>query len=323
MKLEYIKCHGSGNDFIIIDEFNHDYQLTEAQRIQLTQTLCKRDKLIGADGILFVQKSRMADARMQILNADGSEAEMCGNGLRCVARYVAEFLEVEEAVIETKQALLKIKHVEPISEAVATYEVEIGPIALDVITLPMIYPQQHLIHAEIPELSDELMFTALSIPNPHIVTIVEEIDMEQARVIGEKANNLPEVFPRGTNVSFVKLIDKGEIFVQTYERGVGFTNSCGTAMSSSSFVTCLLDYNSFKEEIKVYNAGGMVKCNIIEGAELKVMLRGNATYTGSGQLDFDFETPSNSQVTQFTTNEQEINDYARFEAEVKRYLQMK
>lgn len=93
MKFNVLKCHGSGNDFLLIDEYNNEYNFTEEERVVLSRALCDRNGLLGADGILFFQKSLTADGKMRIFNADGTEPEMCGNGLRCVSRYAFELLK--------------------------------------------------------------------------------------------------------------------------------------------------------------------------------------------------------------------------------------
>ena len=124
-----IKCHGSGNDFLLIDQMNGEYSFTEEERATLALTLCDRNSELGADGILFVMNSEQSDARMRVFNADGSEASMCGNGLRCVARYVCEKLNKEEAVIETMKAHLQVKKQEDIFSEIPTYMVEISPIS--------------------------------------------------------------------------------------------------------------------------------------------------------------------------------------------------
>src|SRR4051812_33133609 len=108
MQIKLIKGHGSGNDFLIIDEKLNGYAFTESERADLAKLLCNRQSELGADGILFVMQSESADGRMRVFNSDGSEASMCGNGLRLVARYVCEHLGQNKAVIETMKANLKV-----------------------------------------------------------------------------------------------------------------------------------------------------------------------------------------------------------------------
>lgn len=292
LKIEILKTHGSENDFILINEYSNDYGFSDDDRVLLTQRLCDRKKSIGADGILFVQKSDVADGRMRIFNTDGTEPEMCGNGLRIAGRFILELLKRDSAEVETMKAVLNVRKVGELYPDVTTIEVAIGPVNFDVATLPMVSSENNFIDKKIPELSDELTFTALSIPNPHIITLVDEVDSSMVEEIGKKANETKSVFPKGVNVSFVKNLGDGTIFVQTYERGVGITNSCGTAMSSSSLVTCLLGLNEFNSEVTVLNNGGIVKCFVSKQDETYgVKLMGNATYVFKGTVDFDFANP--------------------------------
>src|SRR4051794_39562007 len=161
MKIDLIKCHGSGNDFLLIDEMDRNISFTEEEREQLTKLLCNRQSELGADGILFVLNSEQSDARMRVFNSDGSEASMCGNGLRCVARYVCEKYHKEEAVIETMKAHLQVKRQDDLYSGIPTYMVEISPVSFQLEDLPLQLQQETLKHEKILSLSDRLSFTAL------------------------------------------------------------------------------------------------------------------------------------------------------------------
>ena len=280
MELKLLKCHGSGNDFILIDETSFDTDwISEPDRRALTQSLCNRNSGIGSDGILFYQPSATADCRMSMFNPDGTEAEMCGNGIRCIGRYCVEKLMKDTVTVETMKVVLTVKRGDPIHEGIDTYEAEIGPISLLPSSLPMDVATDTFIGKHIPELSDDLSFTALSIPNPHIVTIVNEIDRKVVSQCGIKANDV-SVFPNGVNVSFVKALGKNKIFVITCERGVGITDSCGTAMSSSAYVSALHNVCTHEESIYVFNKGGMVVCDVPDPktTDDSITLKGNATF---------------------------------------------
>ncbi len=285
-----IKCHGSGNDFLLIDQMNGEYSFTEEERATLALTLCDRNSELGADGILFVMNSEQSDARMRVFNADGSEASMCGNGLRCVARYVCEKLNKEEAVIETMKAHLQVKKQEDIFSEIPTYMVEISPISFQLSELPLMLEQETLINEKITDLSEHLSFTALAVPNPHIVSIVEseEIRSDVQMQLSEYVNGPNPLFPDGVNVSFVKTLQEGAIYVRTFERGVGFTNACGTAMSASSLVTCINGLNEKEKAIEVYNNGGKVRCVVHETeAGYWIELIGNATYVYQASIELE------------------------------------
>ncbi|UOQ43289.1 diaminopimelate epimerase [Halobacillus salinarum] len=286
MNIEIIKCHGSGNDFILIDEMKHHYSFTEEERKKLSLVLPNRMNGIGSDGILFVLPSDKAAARMRMFNSDGTEAEMCGNGLRCVARHIIEKTGSSPVKIETDKAVLQVAQVEEIYPGIDTFSVAIEPVSFNVDTLPMDFENSTAVDVSIPELSEEMTFTALSVPNPHIVAMLDSYDEKELYAIGQKANNLPQVFPNGVNVSFVKSLAKNKIFVQTYERGVGLTNACGTAMSASSLVSTILTSNDLHTPIVVMNKGGLVNCLVEkERDEYSIQLRGNGTYVYQAAIE--------------------------------------
>lgn len=293
MNISILKCHGSGNDFVLIDEIKGGYGFTEEQRVTLVKELCDRTKLYGSDGLLFVQESKHADAKMRFFNTDGTEAEMCGNGVRCLGRYVCEMTGKDHVVIETMKADLDILRSSDIHEGVPTFNVTIAPVSFDLDTLPMVYPEPTLVNGPVTQLSDTMKFTALSIPNPHLISVVDRIE-DSMIALAEQANTDKSLFPRGVNVSFIQPLGNSSIFVLTYERGVGITNACGTAMSASSLVSCLLGIAEFNQTIHVYNKGGMVNCfvNKKDGEPYTVQLIGNSTYVFAAEIDFDFENPS-------------------------------
>lgn len=323
VKIEVLKVHGSGNDFLLIDEMSATYTFTEEDRAQLALAFCNRNSELGADGILFVLNSETADARMRVFNADGSEASMCGNGLRCVARYVCEKLNVTKAVIETMKVNLQVEKEADLLPEIPTYKVEISPVTFQVKDLPLNLPQETLMNEKIPGLSEELAFTAIAVPNPHIVAIVdqEQMDSNIQLTLSEYVNGPNPLFPDGVNVSFVKSLEKGHIFVRTYERGVGFTNACGTAMSASSLVTCLVGLNNKEEVIEVYNPGGKVRCVVHEQEGVyKIDLIGNGTYVYQALV-----RTSGVNFTQFTVEkthfyENEAKQYTKLEEHVKQFI---
>ncbi|WP_079480539.1 diaminopimelate epimerase [Halobacillus salinus] len=278
MKIPFIKCHGSGNDFILIDELENALAFTEEERKHLSLLLCDRNNGIGSDGILFVLGSEKAEGRMRMFNSDGTEAEMCGNGLRCVARHMIDKLGRSNIQIETEKAVLSVSQVEQIYPSIDTFAVAIEPVSFDVASLPMNFSAEQAVDVEIPELSERHRFTALSVPNPHIVSLVDEVKEEELYEIGKKANQLSPVFPNGVNVSFVQQLEQNQIFARTYERGVGLTNACGTAMSASSLVSTLLGTNELDTPVVVINKGGLVHCIVTkDGDTYRIQLRGNGT----------------------------------------------
>lgn len=322
MQIELIKCHGSGNDFLLIDEMSIEYSFSDQERAKLASMLCNRNTDLGADGILFVMKSTHADGKMRVFNADGSEASMCGNGLRIVARYVCEMLKLNEAVIETMKANLKVSKQADLYPEVETYQVEISPISFQLTDLPLNLNKPTLKNEKIEELSNDLRFTALAVPNPHLISIVEteQLQSELQKLISEKVNNPNELFPDGVNVSFVKPLKQCHIYVRTFERGVGFTNACGTAMSASSLVTCLLEFNKLGEVINVYNNGGKVQCIVHENdGKYHIDLIGNATYLYKADISIDLVADMFTVISKNIFSEQTI--YENLQSEAQKFIQ--
>ncbi|MCL6573753.1 MAG: diaminopimelate epimerase [Bacillus sp. (in: Bacteria)] len=321
MQINLIKGHGSGNDFLVIDEILNQYSFSENQRAKLANMLCNRDFGLGADGILFVMKSEQATAKMRVFNSDGSEASMCGNGLRLVARYICEQEGLNEAVIETMRANLRVSKQSDLLPKIHTYQVEISPVEFELSTLPLNLNKPILYNEKIEELSDNLRFTALSVPNPHIIAMVEndELQSDLQKQLSEKVNGPNDLFPDGVNVSFVKKLQPRSIYVRTFERGVGFTNACGTAMSASSLVTCLYGLNQFEKEVNVYNDGGKVQCIVHKfDGKYTIDLIGNATYLYRASVMVNLEGGT---YTVTSRNEySETRAYNELQSEAQQFL---
>ncbi|HSP22421.1 MAG TPA: diaminopimelate epimerase [Planococcus sp. (in: firmicutes)] len=272
MELKLMKVHGSMNTFYLYEGLNRsDYG-------RLAEELCRLDP--EADGLLAVLPSTSANAQMRVFNKDGSEASMCGNGLRCVARYVCERDGLEKAVIETMKADLKVQK-QATDGGIAMYAVEISPVSFKLADLPMAYENnEEWILKPLPFISETILFTAVAVPNPHLIAIVPaELQKggSHQRKWAEFLNGPNEYFSDGVNVSYVTKVDNG-IFVKTFERGVGFTNACGTAMTASALVGCLAGLVPYGD-VSVFNPGGMVKCSVKESQDgYSLRLAGNATY---------------------------------------------
>jgi diaminopimelate epimerase len=322
VQIDLIKGHGSGNDFLVIDEMSNGYNFSESERADLARLLCNRQSEIGADGILFVMQSENADGRMRVFNSDGSEASMCGNGLRLVSRYVCEQLGLDKAVIETMKANLKVSKQQELFPDIHTYQVEISPVLFELKALPLNLNKPTLYNERIAELSAELKFTALAVPNPHLIAIVEKEQLQDdtQKLLSEKVNGPNDLFPDGVNVSFVKQLQAGSIYVRTFERGVGFTNACGTAMSASTLVTCLHGLNEFEKVVNVYNNGGRVQCVVHKNdGKYTIDLIGNATYLYKAKVNVDLAHESFKVSSKTDLKEQP--SYDKLQTEAQRYLE--
>ena len=278
MELSLYKMHGSKNTFYLLDIET----MENLPYIELTKWLCQQDNNDGADGLLIVLPSDKAQAKMRVINADGSEASMCGNGLRCVARYVCERDHLEEAYIETMKVTLHVSKEPDMLPNIPTYSVEIAPVSFNLSTLPMSYYDRTEIQNELlQDFSDSILFTAISVPNPHLIGIVDKYYIEHSShqlLLARHLNNDSSYTPDGVNVSYVYPLSNDEVFVRTFERGVGFTNACGTAMTASALVAYKNNYVT-SPLITVYNPGGFVKCKVeIDKDFYNLRLIGNATY---------------------------------------------
>lgn len=281
----FLKVHGSGNTFYLYNTENE----SELDWVHLTKWLCQKENEGGADGLLLVLPSTSADAKMRVINADGSEASMCGNGLRCVARFVCERLRTDEAIIETMKANLKVRKEAALIETIPTYAVEISPVSFELNSLPMHYKDQTEIrHQTIQEFSPSINFTAVSVPNPHLIGIVEQQYIENQshqKMLSEFLNSENDYCTDGVNVSYVYSMKNDTIFVRTFERGVGFTNACGTAMTASALVSRLNGIVD-NDVITVFNPGGFVKCEVkIIDQKYDLTLIGNATVTAEYTIE--------------------------------------
>jgi len=319
MTFTFHKVHGSGNTFYLHEEIkdvSYDWPL-------IAQNMCDPSKENGADGLLIISESTKADAKMRVYNADGSEASMCGNGLRCVARYVLSKLGKPSALIETMKAVLSVHQVNPIFKDIDTFSVEISPVSFELSSLPMSYQnKKSLINELLPEFSGDINFTAVSVPNPHLIGIVPIQYIEDTQYqeqLSTSFNRKNDYFSDGVNVSFVHPVDERSIFVRTFERGVGFTNACGTAMTASALVAATIELVQFGD-ITVYNPGGFVKCSIEKNEnELTLSLIGNATFfaTYSGEINEEWEFIIHSTVI----HDDENTDYKELEKEAIRKVQ--
>ena len=280
MKFDYIKCHGSGNEFVMVDAVK--YNLHGVELSELSKFVCDREGSIGADGVLLLVE-RDGIYGMRMFNPDGSEAEMCGNGIRCVARLAEEYVGSRKFDMLSGGNIYGITREEDIYPAMPTYGVDLG-VRLQSVDFGFAKGAEQFVSKSIEALDDRLLWTAINVGNPHIVAEVEEIDYEYLTRLGEKVLELKAEFPKGINVSLVKVLGKNRIFVATYERGAGITASCGTAMTSSATAMALNCRCDYGEVIEVENRGGAVRCICHKEGGLHTQLIGNASYISYGRV---------------------------------------
>lgn len=284
MRFNITKCHGSGNDFALIDA--RDLALADQEWAQAARALADRSGPVGGDGILLLTDGDAEAAfGMRIFNADGSEPETCLNGLRCVARAGLEATGRTQAVVRLKTSRAAVSRDADLAPGVYTVRETAGPATLDVRDWPLDGEGERIREAVIARLSPDLRFTAVAMPNPHLIAFVDQVDEAELLRIGEICEAAPAWLPNRANVSFVEVRAGGELYVRTFERGVGLTNACGSAMGAATFVAGLTERLPFDRTVTVRNCGGLVRASASEAG--MVTLSGNATVEWTGEVTVD------------------------------------
>ncbi|MBP2644721.1 MAG: Diaminopimelate epimerase [Firmicutes bacterium] len=237
--MQFSKWHGLGNDFVIVNGFKE----TVSDFKQAAIEICDRHFGIGADGLVFVLPSDSADFKMRIFNSDGSEAEMCGNVTRCVARYVYEngLTNKTKILLETLAGLIKPEIVFADNGSINSVRVDMGCPRLKRSEIPMTgIADEQVIHQPVVIEGTTFYGTAVSMGNPHFVMFVEDLDALDLPYYGPKIETLP-IFPRKTNVEFVQVLANDELRMRVWERGAGITLACGTGACATLTAAVLND----------------------------------------------------------------------------------
>ncbi|MEG3163655.1 diaminopimelate epimerase [Sphingomonas sp. PB2P19] len=286
MRFDITKCHGSGNDFPLIDA--RALALGDADWAVVARALADRAGPVGGDGLLLLTTGDDThDFGMRMFNSDGSESETCLNGLRCVARAGFAALGLEQARVRLKTSDAVVVHDPDLAPGVFTVRETAGPASRDITAWPMALARSENIDLPIAGLSSERAFTAVAMPNPHLVAFVETVDEAELVRIGTVCESAPAWLPNRANVSFVELRG-ANLFVRTFERGVGLTDSCGSAMGASTYAACLTGRIAFDTPTTVFNKGGRIRAEA--SADGMVTLSGNATVEWTGSVEVDLET---------------------------------
>jgi len=250
LKIPFRKVHGTGNDFILIDEFNKVI-VPEDKKPEFVARICRRHFGVGADGVIFVQHSDELDAKFSFYNPDGSKAEMCGNGIRCFAKYVYENTVLQNEKLEVETLAGKIVPELTIKDGIVT-EVRVD----------MGQPEVGFVDKEIEVDGNSYNITSVSMGNPHAVLFYDDVDAVDVVGIGRIIRNFTREFPSGTNVHFVQKIKDNEFKIRTYERGVeNETLACGTGISASA-VAVWLKKLSGREEFLFHARGGDLRIEL-------------------------------------------------------------
>lgn len=271
--LNFTKMHGAGNDFIVIEDMENIYENPMA----LAKKLCHRNFGIGADGVIFVRNSHLADIQMVIINSDGSLASMCGNGLRCFVKYVFDkkIVTGDHITVETGDGIKKC-YIEEENGKAKYIKVNMGTYTFDPELIP-VKGEKEIIDTTIVANGKKYKINTLFLGVPHTVILGR---LDNFQILEGKYIEEHEMFPHKTNVNFCEVISRDEINVKTWERGAGATMACGTG-SCASVVVCNR-LGKVDSKVKVNVPGGQL---IIEITPEGVFMLGRAETTFTGVIE--------------------------------------
>lgn len=278
--MKFIKMHGCGNDYIYVDCTKEDL----VNESELSIKLSDRRFGIGSDGLILIRNSDVADFKMSIFNADGSEAKMCGNGVRCVGKFVYDngLTDKEEVRVETLSGI-KILKLNVKDGKVATVEVDMGAPIVKAQLVPAISPsgRDEIIDEDISVEGVSYKVTCVSMGNPHCITFVEDTKSLNLEKIGPGFEH-HKMFPDRVNTEFIQVISRNEINMRVWERGSGETFACGTG-ACASVVACVLN-GLTDDEVKVNLVGGELFIKYDREADA-VFMTGPATTVYKGVVE--------------------------------------
>ena len=277
--MKFTKMHGIGNDYVYVNCFTEQVRDPEQVSCQISD----RHFGIGSDGLVLIKPSSVADFKMEIYNADGSRAKMCGNGIRCVAKYAYEhgIVHSDEITIETKSGIKALKLT--VENGLVTYiTVNMGQAVLEPAKIPVSADGDTFVARKLVVDGKEYEATCVSMGNPHCVIFTEGIDDLDLEKIGPSFEN-HELFPDRINTEFVEVIDDHTIKMRVWERGSGETISCGTGTCASVVAAVLNGFCKRGEEVEVQIRGGKLYDTYLANGE--VQMKGPATTVFDGEID--------------------------------------
>ncbi len=236
--MKFTKMQGAGNDYVYVNCFEETVSDPQGAAIRVSD----RNFGIGSDGLILIMPSKIADVRMRMFNSDGSESEMCGNGIRCVAKYAYDhgIVTRTEITAETGAGILTLQLFTGADGTVEKVRVNMGPPRLTRAEIPMTGdPAAQVVAEELTVLDRTFKITCASMGNPHCVIFVDDVENFPVATYGPLIEN-NALFPRRTNVEFIQIISRTEIRQRTWERGAGETLACGTG-SSAVTAACVLN----------------------------------------------------------------------------------
>ncbi|MBO6153172.1 MAG: carbamoyl-phosphate synthase large subunit, partial [Clostridia bacterium] len=277
--LEFSKMQATGDDYIFIENFGGEIECPESLALQM----CDRHYGIGADGMVLIEKSEVADAKMRIFNRDGSEGKMAGNSIRSVAKYLYDngYAFTEDMTVETA-AGIKAMHLFTRDGRVNYVEVDMGQADLKAASLPTTFEDDIILNKAVMIGGQEYNITCCSIGNPHCVVFCDRVDPIDLSVVGPQFE-YAEFFPDRINTEFVRVVNDTTLKVRVYERGNGETMACGTGACAAVIAACENGYCRRGEDITVKLPGGDL---IVNYTEERVTLSGNTALVFKGMYQY-------------------------------------
>jgi diaminopimelate epimerase len=282
MKIKFTKMHGLGNDFILIDCLDRELG-NHPFLSNLSKKTCDRHFGIGADGLILILSSEKADFRMRIYNSDGTEAQMCGNGIRCFAKYVYEnkLIIKNKFTVETLAGTITPELIFK-DEKISGIRVNMGIPKLKKSEIPVKGSDNLPVINETLKVNSKIniKITCISMGNPHCIIFIKDIQTIPVNEIGPKIENHP-IFPEKTNVEFIQILNRKEINFRVWERGVGETLACGTG-ACAALVASVLNKKSERQAI-IHLTGGDLDIEWIENGP--VFMTGPAKLVFKGEME--------------------------------------
>lgn len=261
MKLKFTKMHGIGNDYIYINCFEQKISKETVIFSELAAKLSDRHYGIGGDGMILIEPSNVADAKMRLFNADGSEAKMCGNGVRCVAKFLFDNNLVNEKLVKIETLSgIKLAEVVSFSQKISLIKVNIGSPQFETEKIPVNFNEKFVINKVVKFGENEYNINCVSVGNPHCVLFLDEISDVNLKMI-ENDFKIGDFFPDGVNIEIVKVVDRTNLKMRVWERGSGETMACGTGACASVAAAIKNNLCDLNENVRVQLLGGGLTIN--------------------------------------------------------------
>lgn len=281
IKIPFTKMHGIGNDYIYVNCMEKELDDPSLASIKMSP----RHFSVGADGLVMICSSKIADAKMRMFNADGSEGKMCGNAIRCVGKYLYDnkIVQKETITVETLSGIKTLK-LFLMNGEVDSVQVDMGYAVTAPAQIPVLWEGDAMIAQSVSVAGKPYALTAVSMGNPHAVTFVDEVDSLELEKIGPDFEN-HSIFPDRVNTEFVKVIDATTLQMRVWERGSGETYACGTGACATVAAAVLNGYCKKDTEITVRLIGGELRITCCD--DMRIFMTGKAEKVYDGVYEYE------------------------------------